>query len=60
MKPIFVELSEDALLEKCLCVKIQNQNTSFNGMIWQKRPKYVRVNAATFELGVYDALVHFN
>ena len=36
------------------------QDISFNGMIWQRIPKDVRVNAATFEMGVYDALSHFN
>ena len=56
VKPIFVNLSEDALLEKCLYGKTQNQNESFNGMIWQRIPKDIRVNAATFEMGVYDAL----
>ena len=48
--------AEDALLEKCLHGKTQNQNESFNGMIWQD----VCVNAATFKMGVYDALSHFN
>ena len=52
VKPIFVNLSEDALLEKCLHGKTQNQNESFNGMIWQRIPKDIRVNAATFEMGV--------
>ena len=60
VKLIFVELSEYALLEKCLHGKTQNQNESFNGMIWQRIPKGVRVNAATFEMRVYDALSHFN
>ena len=50
------ELSEDDLLEKCLLGKTQNQNESFNGMIWQD----VCVNAATFKMGVHDALSHFN
>ena len=39
VKPIFVNLSEDDLLEKCLHGKTQNQNESFNGMIWQRIPK---------------------
>ena len=51
VQPIFVELTEDALLEKCLHDKTQNQNESFNGMIWQRIPKDVRGNAATFEIG---------
>ena len=46
--------------KSCLHGKTQNQNESFNGMIWQRIPKDVRVNAATFEMGVYDALSHFN
>ena len=29
-------------------------------MIWQRIPKDIRVNAATFEMGVYDALPRFN
>ena len=60
VKAIFVILSEDALLEKCLRGKTQNQNESFNGMIWQRIPKDFRVNAATFETGVYVALSHLN
>ena len=36
--------------------KTQNQNELFNGVIWQRVPKDVRVNKVTFEFGVYDAL----
>ena len=39
---------------KCLHVKTQNANESFNGMIWNMVPK------ATHSLGVYDAIAHFN
>ena len=31
IKPIFLELSEDSLLQKCPHGKTQNQNESFNG-----------------------------
>ena len=60
VKPILVELSEGTLLEKCLHGKTQNQNESFHGMIWQRVPKDVRVNAAAFEMGVYGTLSHIN
>ena len=60
VKPIFLEVSEDSLLQKCLHGKTQNQNESFNGVIWQMIPKDVRVNKATFVFGVYDAVSHFN
>ena len=40
--------------------KTQNQNESFNGVTWQRIPKDVRVNVATFEMGVYDTPSHFN
>ena len=33
---------------------------SFNGVIWLRVPKDVRVNKATFEFGVYDAVSHSN
>ena len=34
VKPIFRELQDEKLLSKCLHGKTQNQNESFNGMIW--------------------------
>ena len=34
LKPIFAELSDESLLEKCLDGETQNQNESFNSMIW--------------------------
>ena len=36
LKPEYIRLSEDSLLEKCLHGKTQNQNESLNGMIWQR------------------------
>ncbi|CAH3046832.1 unnamed protein product, partial [Porites lobata] len=52
--------SNDSLLEKCLHGKTQNQNESLNGMIWQRVPKEVYVGRETLELGLYDAVSHFN
>ena len=60
LKPVYVRLSEDSLLQKCLHGKTQNQNESLNGMVWQRVPKEVYVGRETLELGLYDAVAHFN
>ena len=60
LKPIFAGLSEDTLLMKCLHGKTQNQNESFNKMIWDRIPKATYVGKDLFELGVYDAVGSFN
>ena len=39
VKPICNDLNSDILLSKCLHGKTQNQNESFNGMIWERLPK---------------------
>ena len=60
LKPIFAELSDEALLEKCLYGKTQNQNESFNSMIWDRIPKTRYVSLTQLELGEYDAVANFN
>ena len=60
LKPIFAELSDESLLEKCLHGKAQNQNESFNLMIWDRIPKTRYVSLTQLELGVYDAVANFN
>lgn len=60
IKPIFERLSSDDLLSKCLDGKTQNQNESLNGMIWNRIPKNIFVGGNVLELGVYDAVAHFN
>ena len=42
LKPEYIRLSEDSLLEKCLHGKTQNQNESLNGMIWQSPKRSLR------------------
>ena len=41
-------------------LQMQNQNESLNGMIWERVPKEVYVGRETLELGLYDAVAHFN
>jgi hypothetical protein len=60
IKPIFLRLSSNELLSKCLDGKTQNQNESINGMIWKRIPKNIFVRFDVQELGVYDAVAHFN
>lgn len=60
LKPIYIRLSEDSLLKRCLDGKTQDQNESLNGMIWDRLPKGVFIGSETLQLGVYDAVAHFN
>ena len=60
VNPVYQRLSEDSLLEKCLHGKTQNQNEAVNGMVWQRIPKKVFVGRELLEMGLYDAISHFN
>ena len=60
MKPIFKELSHEDVLNKCLHGLTQNQNESFNAMIWDRLPKTRYVSSSLLDLGVYDAVANFN
>jgi hypothetical protein len=62
VKPIYerLSISNDALLERCLDGKTQNQNESLNGMIWNRLPKEVFIGSELLKLGVYDAVAHFH
>ena len=51
VKPIYVRLSNDALLERCLDGKTQNQN---------RLPMEVFIGSEVSKLSVYDAVAHFN
>ena len=39
VKPVFLELSKDELMERCVLGASQNQNESFNSTIWNRCPK---------------------
>lgn len=60
LKTIFLRLSEDSFLKRCLDEKTQNQNKSLNGMIWDRLPKQVVFSSQVLSLGVYGAVAHFN
>ena len=48
LKPIFSRLSQDTLLMTCLHGKTQNQDESFNKMIWDRVPKTTYVGRDLF------------
>jgi hypothetical protein len=60
LKPMFEELSHPDLLNKCLHGLTQNQNESFNAMIWDRIPKTRYVSSSLLDVGVYDAVANFN
>ena len=60
LKPIFNDLSRETLLKKCLHGKTQNQNESFNSLIWERLPKSKYVSLTQLRFGTYDAVAHFN
>ena len=60
LKPIFAELGDESLMEKCLHGKTQNQNESFNSMIWDRIPQMRYVSFTQLEFGMYDAVANFN
>ena len=60
IKPIFVELSADNLLEKCLHGLTQNVNESLNAVIWTRCPKPVFVGREVLLIGVCSAIIAFN
>ena len=57
---IFLELSKDTELERCLHGKTQYANESFNGTIWERIPKNTFVTLPNLEFGVYDGVAHCN
>ena len=60
IKPVFMDLSNDNLLKKCLHGQTQNNNESINGVIWKRCPKDIFVGRTTLEIGVASAVIRFN
>lgn len=60
VRKVFDDLSNDSLLDKCLHGKTQNQNESFNNLIWERLPKTTYVGMTQLALGIYDAVAYFN
>ena len=59
IKPVFTELSKLELLEKCVLGATQNQNESFNGIVWTRCPKTGFCGIEIVEIVAYLAAIHF-
>ena len=59
-KPIYLDLIKESELKKCLQGKTQNQNESFNSMIWERAHKTTYCSFDKLEFAVYDAVANFN
>jgi hypothetical protein len=60
IKPIFIDLGSDKLLEKCLHGKTQNPNESLNQLIWKRCPKDIFIERTALSIGVASAVLNFN
>ena len=60
IKSIFIDLSNDSLLEKCFHDKSQNINESLNGLIWNRCPKSLYCSNKIIKVGVFSAIIAFN
>lgn len=60
LKPIFKQLANPELLNKCLKGKSQNPNESLNNLIWARLPKRTFVTLRTLKFGVAEAVLSFN
>ncbi|KZC14907.1 hypothetical protein WN55_07615, partial [Dufourea novaeangliae] len=59
IKPIYTDLCQDNLLERCLGGNTQN-NESFNGLLWHFAPKHIYSGAKTVEIASYLATAIYN
>jgi hypothetical protein len=60
IKPIFDNLSNPDLLQKCTHGLTQNVNECLNGLIWDRCPKTTYVEQETVALAIYLAVFTFN
>ena len=60
LKSVFEALSNDRLLSSCLHGQTQNQNESYNALIWKRAPKVSHSSLPTVRLATFLALSHFN
>lgn len=60
MKPIYKDLSEDELLERCVGGFTQNNNESFNQLIWKITPKILPDGSKIVNIPALVAACIFN
>ncbi|GFW93507.1 uncharacterized protein TNCV_47101 [Trichonephila clavipes] len=60
IKPVFNDLSQPKLLQKCLGGKTQNNNESINSLIWKLCPKTLGCGRKIVGISTNEAIVIFN
>ena len=60
LMPVFRDLSNETLLEKCLYGYTENDNEAINSVIWKKCPKDVFVSKKVLEIAAALATSEFN
>ncbi|GFV16011.1 uncharacterized protein TNCV_2197921 [Trichonephila clavipes] len=60
IKPVFNDLSQPKLLQKCLGGKTQNNNESINSLIWKLCPKTLGCGKKIVDISTNEAIVIFN
>ena len=60
LDPIYTDLSLRELLEQCKGGNTQNNNESYNGLLWHFTPKHLHNALKTIELANFLAVLIFN
>ncbi|GFT99135.1 uncharacterized protein TNCV_3794841 [Trichonephila clavipes] len=60
IKPVFKDLSQPKLLQKCLGAKTQNNNESINSLIWKLCLKTLGCGRKIVDISTNEAIVIFN
>ena len=60
VKKAFVDLSKDSLMQRCVLGATQNQNESFNSIIWSRCPKTDFYSNEVVEMAAHLAVITFN
>ena len=60
IRPLWLKLSDNMLLEKCLHGRTQNVNEAFNAFVWKRPPKDIFVGKTVLDMSVASAVVSFN
>ena len=60
IRPLWLRLSSDDILKKCLHGRTQNVNEAFNQLVWKRAPKDVFIGKYVFQIAVASAVVSFN
>ena len=60
LKPIYEELTDEKLLQRCLGANTQNNNESYNSCVWNIAPKHKFVGKDTLDIAALSAACIFN